>query len=147
MDDTDAGPSVYSHTYHACDMIQVAFGETFCAIKRIYPYDHLLFEKLVRELVVVVVSLGRCHAVDLFHFLKVASVTVLMHVVVLHQHLLTDMILVEFVGHDVRALSRNFIFDLIFFTDNNRSRVQLTQVVFYRVLNVHVYFSEDILLS
>ena len=147
MDDTDAGPSIDSHTYHACDMIQVAFGESFCAIKRIYPYDHLLFEKLVRELVVVVVSLGRCHAVDLFHFLKVASVTVLMHVVVLHQHLLTDMILVEFVGHDVRALGRNFIFDLIFFTDNNRSRVQLTQVVFDCVLNVHVYFSEDILLS
>ena len=147
MDDTYAGPSIYSHTYHARDMIQVAFGESLRAVKRIDPDDHLLFEKLVRELIVVVVSFGRCHAVDLFHFLKVASVTVLVHVVVLHQHLLTDMVLVEFVRHDVGALARYLIFNLIFFADNDRTWVQLLQVVFHRVLNMHVYFSENVLLS
>ena len=105
MDDTNAGPSIYSHADHARDMIQVAFCEPFSTIKRIDPDDHLLLEEFVRELIVVVVSFGRRHAVDLLHFLQVASVTVLVHVVVLHQHLLTDMILVEFVGHDVGALT------------------------------------------
>ena len=147
VNDTNAGPSINSHADHARDMIQVAFCEPLSAVKRIYPDDHLLLEELVRELIVVVVSLGRRHAVDLLHFLEVASVTVFVHVVVLHQHLLTDMILVEFVGHDVGALTCYRVFDLVFFADYDRTRVQLTQVVFDSVLNVHVHFSENVLLS
>lgn len=147
MDDSYAGSPIDRHTDHARNMIQVALGESLRAIKRVNPNDHLLLKELVRELIIIVVSFRRCHAVDLFHFLQVTPVAVLMHMVILHEHLLTDMILVELVRHDVRPLRRHLIRNSVLLTNYDRPWVQLTQIVFDCILNMDVDFCEDVLRS
>ena len=68
-----------------------------------------------------------------------------MHIVVLDEHLLTDMVLIELVGHDVRSLGSDQILHLVFFTDNLRSWVELLEIVDNCVLNVNISLSKDIL--
>ncbi len=107
MNDANARSAVDSNSNHTGDMVQMTFSETFCAIKWINPDNHILFKELIRELVVIVVSLWGGHPINLLHFLKIAPVAVTLHVVVLDQHFLTDVIGVKLVGHDVRSLCAN----------------------------------------
>ena len=140
-----SGSSVDCHTDHARDMIQMAFREAFCAIKWVNPNDHLFLKKLVRELIIVVVSFRRRHSVNLLHLLQILPVAVPLHIVVLNEHLLANMVLVELVRHDIGPLSRYLINELIFFTNDRCSRVKLGQIVHHCVLNVNVDLSEDVL--
>ena len=104
VDYTDAWSAIYRNTNHARHVVQVALCEAFGSIKGINPDDHLIFEELIGELIVVVVGLRRCHAVDLLHLCQVATITMTLHIVVLEQHFLTNVRLVKLVRHNVRAL-------------------------------------------
>ena len=140
-----SGSSVDCHTDHARDMIQMAFREAFRAIKWVNPYDHLFLKKLVRELIIVVVGLWCRHAVNLLHLLQILPVAVPLHIVVLNEHLLANMVLVELVGHDVGSFSGYLIYVLIFFTNDRGSWVKLGQIVHHGVLDVNIDLSEDVL--
>jgi len=67
-----------------------------------------------------------------------------LHIVVLNEHLLTDMLCVELIGHDIRALSDDLIFDLIFLANDRSPWIQLAQVVHHSVLDVNIHLGEDI---
>ena len=146
VDDADPWPAIYGHSYHRGYVVQMAFGEPRGSIQWVYPDDHLLLEKLVRELIIVVVCLWSRHAVYLLHLLEVCPVAEPLHVVVVYQHLLADVHLVELVRHYVGLLSADPVDVVIFFTDDSGSGVQLLQVVDHSVLDVHVGFGEHILL-
>ena len=120
MNDADSGTAVDRHTDHARDVIQVTFCEALCTIEGVDPDDHLLLKELVGELIVVVVGFWCCHTVDLLHLLQVLPVAVSLHVVVLYQHLLTNMVLVEFIRHDIGPLSLNLVDIFVFFANNGR---------------------------
>ena len=126
-------------------MVEMAFREAFRAIKRVYPDDHVLLEELVRELVVVVVSLGCGHAVNLLHLLQVTAVAVPLHVVVLNEHLLTDMILVKLVGHNIWTLGHDLVFHLVLLANDRSARIQLRQIVYHGVLDMNIDLGEYIL--
>ena len=125
-------------------MVQMTFSEALSAIKRVYPDDHIFFEEFVRELIVVVIGLRRGHAVDLLHLSQVAAVAMSLHVVVLNEHLLTDVVAAKLIRQNVGLLSDNLVFNFILFSDDRSSRVQLAEVVHHSVLDVHVNFSEYI---
>mmetsp|Transcript_39638 Transcript_39638/g.51945 ORF Transcript_39638/g.51945 Transcript_39638/m.51945 type:complete len:333 (-) Transcript_39638:8-1006(-) len=144
VNNADSGASVDRDTDHTRNVVQVALCEALGAVERVDPDDHLFFEELIGKLVVVVVGFRRGHAVDLLHFLQVAAIAVPLHVVILNEHLLTDVALVELVGHDVRALCRHHVLHFVFFANNRRSRVQLCQVVHDCVLDVHVDLGEHV---
>ena len=120
MNDADSGTAVDRHTDHARDVIQVTFCEALRTIEGVDPDDHLLLKELVGELIVVVVGFWCCHTVDLLHLLQVLPVAVSLHVVVLYQHLLTNMVLVEFIRHDIGPLSLNLVDIFVFFANNGR---------------------------
>ena len=145
MDDSDARSSINSDANHACDVIEMALCETFRTVEWVNPDDHFFLEKLAWKLKEVVVCLRGRHAIHLLHLLQVAPIAVPVHVVVLDEHLLTDMVLIQLVGHDVRSLADYQVLHLIFFADDLRSGVQLLQVVHDSVLNVDVNLCEDII--
>ena len=130
---------------HASDVVQVAFCEPFRPIEWVNPDDHVFLEEFIGELIVVVISFRRRHSIYLLHLLQVLPVAVPLHIVVQDQHFLTNMVLVELVGHDVGSLRCYLIHIVIFLTNDGRPGVELSQVVHDRVLDVHVHFSEDIL--
>ena len=142
MDYSDSRAAVNCNTDHTCYVVQVAFSEAFCAIEWVNPDDHVLFEELAGELEKVVVSLGCRHAVDLLHLLQVAPIPVLLHIVVLDEHFLTDVVLVEFIRHDVGSFRGDLVQVLVLFTNNRCARVKLFQVVHDRILDVHVHLGE-----
>ena len=144
VNDSDTGSTVYSYAYHARDVVQMAFSKAFCAIKRVDPDDHVFLEEFIRELVIVVVSFRSSHTVDLLHLLQVTAVAVSLHIIVLDEHLLTDMILVELIGHDIGTFSHNLTFNLVLLANDLRSRVQLAQVVDHGVLDMDIDLSKDI---
>ena len=145
MDDTDSRASVDCNADHARDVVEMALGKALRAIEWVNPDDHVFLEELVGELVVVVVSLGRRHAIYLLHLLQVLPVAVPLHIVVLNQHLLADVVLVELLGHDVGSFCCYFAHIVIFLANDRGPRVKLGQVVHDCVLNVHVHFGEYIL--
>ena len=124
----------------------MAFCKAFCAIKRVNPDDHVLFKKLAGKLEKVVVSLGCRHAVDLLHLLEVGPVAKPLHVVVVYQHLLADVHLVELVRHYIGLLCADLVHVVIFFSYNCGSGVQLLQVVDHSVLDMHISLGEHIFL-
>ena len=123
MDDTDSRASVDCNADHARDVVEMALGKALRAIEWVNPDDHVLFKEFAGELEKVVVSLGCRHAVDLLHLLQVTPITVLLHIVVLDEHFLTDVVLVEFVRQDVGSFSGDLIFDFVFFSNNRCARV------------------------
>ena len=136
--------AVYCHANHARYMIQMAFCKAFRSIKWVNPNDHLFLKKLVRELIVVVVGLWSRHAVYLLHLLQVLPVSVPLHIVILYEHLLANVVLVELIGHDVWPLSRYLVHVLILFPNNSGSWVKLGQVVHDSILDVNIDLGEDI---
>ena len=144
VDNSNAGSSINRDSNHTRNVIQMTFSETFRSIKRINPDDHFFLEKLAWELEEVVVCLGSGHPIDLLHLLEVAPIAMSVHVVVLDQHLLTDMVLIQFIGHYVRSLSRNHVLNLVLLADDCGPRVQLLQIVHHCVLDVHINLREDV---
>ena len=145
MNDTDARTSINCNSNHARNMIQMSLCEAFGSVKWVNPDNHLLFKKLVRKLIVVVISLWRCHAIDLLHFLEIASISMSLHIVVLNEHFLTNVVLVQLIGHDVWSFCSNLIFDFVFFSNDRRSWVKLTKIVHHCILDMHVNLCENIL--
>lgn len=145
MNNTDARTSIDRNSNHARNVIQMTLGEAFGSVKWVNPDDHLLFEEFVGELIVVVVSLWRCHAVDLLHFLEIASISMSLHIVVLNKHLLTNMVLIQLIWHDVRSFCSNLVFDFIFFSNDRRPWIKLTKIVHHSVLDMHVNLCKNIL--
>ena len=123
MDYADSWTSVDCNSDHACDVVQVTLSEALSTIERIDPDDHLFLEELIRELVVVVVSFRRRHAINLLHLLQVLPVAVPLHFVVLEQHLLADVSMVELIRHDVGFFSCYLIYIVIFLTYDCRPRI------------------------
>jgi hypothetical protein len=103
----------------------VAFSEALRAVKGVDPDDHIFLKEFIGEFVVVVVSFRSRHAVYLFHLLQVTAVAVPLHIIVLDKHLLTDVILIQLIRHDVGTFCHNLAFDLVLLTNDFRSRVQL----------------------
>jgi hypothetical protein len=83
-------------------MVEMPFSKAFCSIKRINPYNHLLLIKLIWEFVEVPVCIGSLLSVDLFHLSQVLSVSYPMYFVVLQEHLLRDVVLVDLIWLYVR---------------------------------------------
>jgi len=69
VNDANSRPSIDSDTDHGRDMVEMTLGEAPSAVQGVDPHHQLLLEELVWKLVVVVVSLWGCHAVDLLHLL------------------------------------------------------------------------------
>ena len=147
MNDADPWSSVNRDANHASDVIKMALSETFGAVEGIDPDAEVLFEKLVGELIIVVIGLWGRHAVDLFHLGQVGPVSMLLHIVVIKQHLLTNVIGNELVRLDVGPFLIDLVQHFVFFTDDPGSRIELLQIVGDRVLDVHVSHSEDIVIA
>ena len=116
MNYADPWTAIYRNTNHAGNVIQVSLSEALCAIEWVNPDDHVLFKELAGELEKVIVGLGSCHPIHLLHLLQIAPVAMLVHIVVLDEHFLTDVVLSQFIGHDVGSLCRHLIFDFILFS-------------------------------
>lgn len=80
------------------------------------------------------------------HLVQILAVAVLVNLVVHHEHLLRDELLVDLIGMHIR-LACVKLTDLVFFADDSSSRIQTPQVVLYRVLNVHIGESEYVILN
>jgi hypothetical protein len=71
----------------------------------------------------------------------------LLHVIIVDEHLLRDVLSVQLVRHDIRWLSvhiTGFTIDFVFLTDDGCTRVHLFQIVDDRVLDMDICFGEDI---
>lgn len=63
VDDPNPRSLIHAHSYHARDVMKMAFSETFGTVQRVNPYDHLIFEELVWELIEIPISLCRDTAI------------------------------------------------------------------------------------
>lgn len=102
MNDSDSGSAIDGNADHACDVVQMAFGEAFCAVERVDPDDHVFFEEFVWELVEVEVGLRGLLTVNVFQISQITPVPMLMHIIVVQKHFLTDVMLIQLVRHDIR---------------------------------------------
>jgi len=69
----------------------------------------------------------------------------LLHLVIIEQHLLANVTMVELVRMNIRILHLHLARDIVLLADNCCPGVQLLEVVLDRVLNVHVGIGEYIL--
>ena len=123
----------------------MTLSKPFSSVEGINPNLHLVLVKLVWEFVVVEVRLRCSHSIDLFELLQVESVAVLLLVVVVDEHLLTDRVLVQLVGLDIRLLLENLTVQLILLTNNVGSRIKLLEIIHNRILNINVCLREHII--
>jgi hypothetical protein len=122
----------------------MALGEASGPVERVDPNNHLVFIKLIRELVVVEVSFRGSYTVNLLEFVEIVAVGVLLLLVVVQQHLAADGVLVELIRLDVWLAVGHLAGVLVFLANDFGPGVQLLQVVDNSVLDVHVRLCEDI---
>lgn len=122
----------------------MALGEASRPVQRVDPNNHLVFIKLVRELVVVEVSFRGSDTVNLLEFVEIVAVGVLLLLVVIEQHLAADGVLVELVRLDVGLAIGHLAGVLVLLADDFGPGVQLLQVVDHSVLDVHVRLCKDV---
>lgn len=125
-------------------MVEMSLSKASCAIQWIDPDYHLILVKLVRKLVIVVISFRCCDTVNLLELLEVVAMRMLLLLVVVKQHLTTDCVFVELVWLDVRTAISHLSRVFILFANDLSSWVQLFEVVNNSVLYMYVSFRENV---
>ena len=132
-------------------MVEMALDKALSAIQRVNPDHHLIFVELIRKLIEVLVCLGSRLPIDAFQVLKVISIGHLMQFVVFQQHLLSDMLFVYLVRHNVRLFfwitliififlpyAQPSFIPIIQLTYDCGSRIQLLQVILNCFLDLDI---------
>lgn len=94
MNNTNSRSSTNTDSDKGCDVGHVTFCKTFSTIEGIDPDFHLIFVKFIWEFIIVEISFRRHDPVYLFKLLEMSSVGVLLLVVVVDKHFLTDRVLI-----------------------------------------------------
>jgi len=121
----------------------MAFNETLGAVKWIYPNNHILLVKFIGKLEEVPSCFWCFLLMDTFNFIQILPIALLMHLIISQKYFLRYMILVNLIRKDVRVTGIE-ITDFILFTNYSGLRVNLSEVEFNCVLNVHISQSKNI---
>jgi len=97
VDDSYPWPLLHRYPDQTCDVVEVALCKAFCSVQRIYPYYHFLFVKFIWKFIEVPVSVRGMLAKHLLLFPQIVSIGYLVHFIILQQHLLGDVLLINHV--------------------------------------------------